>query len=103
MPRLGCSRPGFVPNLTLALLVVALGCREDASSPTAPEPPALATAATTVLAIYQLSTGDAHTCGVTTDNRAYCWGVNGNGRLGDGTTGDRRTPVAVVGGSPSGR
>jgi alpha-tubulin suppressor-like RCC1 family protein len=98
MPRLGCSRPRSVRNLPLALLVVALGCREDASSPTAPEPPALATAATTALAIYQLSAGDAHTCAVTTDNRAYCWGVNLYGTLGDGTTGDRRTPVAVVGG-----
>src|SRR5512133_1539824 len=101
MPGLGCTRPRFVPNLPLAFLLVALGCREDASSPTEPEPPpTLATAATTVLAIYQLSTGDAHTCGVTTDNRAYCWGVNEYGRLGDGTTGDRLTPVAVVGGLP---
>lgn len=98
MPRLGCTRPGFVPNLPLALLVLVLGCREDATSPTAPEPPALAAAATTALAFYQLSTGDAHTCGVTTDHRAYCWGDNQYGRLGDGTTVDRLTPVAVVGG-----
>lgn len=101
MPRLGHARFRFVPTLPLAFLLVALGCREDASSPTAPEPPAaLATAATTVLAIYQLSTGDAHTCGVTTDNRAYCWGVNDYGSLGDGTTSERHTPVAVVGGLP---
>ncbi|MFL5489795.1 MAG: RCC1 domain-containing protein, partial [Gemmatimonadales bacterium] len=46
----------------------------------------------------QVIPGWAHTCGVTTSNRAYCWGVNLYGRLGDGTTSDRLTPVAVVGG-----
>src|SRR4051794_10448975 len=94
------TRPRFVPSLPLALLVVALGCGEEATSPTAPEAPPLATAATAALAIYQLSTGDAHACGVTTGNRAYCWGVNDYGRLGDGTTSERHTPVAVVGGLP---
>jgi alpha-tubulin suppressor-like RCC1 family protein len=52
-----------------------------------------------------LSTADAdelgghHTCGVTTDHAAYCWGSNGGGELGDGTTGlPHNAPVAVVGG-----
>jgi alpha-tubulin suppressor-like RCC1 family protein len=38
-----------------------------------------------------------HTCGVTTDYRAYCWGENLAGQLGDGTITNRSTPVAVVG------
>jgi alpha-tubulin suppressor-like RCC1 family protein len=38
-----------------------------------------------------------HTCGVTRDNRAYCWGQNGSGQLGDGTHTHRSTPVAVLG------
>jgi alpha-tubulin suppressor-like RCC1 family protein len=100
MPRIGSMRPRFVPTLPLAVLLVALGCREDATSPTAPESPAALATATTAPVFYQLSTGDAHTCGVTTDNRAYCWGVNNYGRLGDGTTSERLTPVAVVGGLP---
>ena len=36
-----------------------------------------------------------HTCAVTTDNLAYCWGRNTMGQLGDNTTTQRTTPVAV--------
>jgi formylglycine-generating enzyme required for sulfatase activity/alpha-tubulin suppressor-like RCC1 family protein len=42
--------------------------------------------------------GYGNTCGLTTSGAAYCWGSNGNGGLGDGTTTDRSTPVAVSGG-----
>ena len=45
----------------------------------------------------QVSAGIYHTCGVTTDDRAYCWGNNLSGQLGDGTNVDRSTPVAVAG------
>ena len=46
----------------------------------------------------QISAGVDHTCGVTTDDRAYCWGRNDYGQLGDGTTESKLTPVAVGGG-----
>jgi alpha-tubulin suppressor-like RCC1 family protein len=39
-----------------------------------------------------------HTCGVTLGHSAYCWGLNDNGQLGDGTTINRLTPVAIAGG-----
>jgi alpha-tubulin suppressor-like RCC1 family protein len=45
-----------------------------------------------------LSAGDSYTCGVTSAGAAYCWGFGGDGELGDGTTTQRLTPVAVQGG-----
>jgi alpha-tubulin suppressor-like RCC1 family protein len=41
-----------------------------------------------------------HSCAVTVDNQAYCWGRNHRGQLGDGTTTDRSTPVPVSGPTP---
>jgi alpha-tubulin suppressor-like RCC1 family protein len=41
----------------------------------------------------------SHSCGLTTDNRAYCWGDSGFGELGnDITDGNVKSPVAVAGG-----
>jgi alpha-tubulin suppressor-like RCC1 family protein len=91
----------LVPVLAPALMVAALGCREDAESPTAPEAePALDVTPAQALSFRQISAGTVHTCGVTSDNRAFCWGTNFGGALGDGTPApvQRLTPVAVAGG-----
>ncbi len=45
-----------------------------------------------------LAAGSFHSCGLTSDGRAYCWGANAEGELGDGTTTRRGTPTAVAGG-----
>lgn len=42
--------------------------------------------------------GQGHTCGLLADGRAFCWGENSEGQLGDSTTVDRTTPVPVAGG-----
>jgi alpha-tubulin suppressor-like RCC1 family protein len=42
--------------------------------------------------------GEYHTCGLTPGGAAYCWGNNQYGELGDGTTSQRTSPVAVSGG-----
>jgi alpha-tubulin suppressor-like RCC1 family protein len=44
-----------------------------------------------------LSAGALHSCAVTAAGAARCWGENGAGQLGDGSTGDRLLPVAVRG------
>lgn len=42
-----------------------------------------------------VAAGNTHTCAVTTTGRAYCWGDNGTGQLGDGGTQSRGAPAAV--------
>ncbi len=44
----------------------------------------------------ELSAGQTHTCARSASSAVVCWGQNGNGELGDGTTANRPTPVAVV-------
>lgn len=76
-------------TLGLLLLVGALGCQDDAESPSAPQTEAaLATGATGPLLFRQVSAGGSVACGVTTDNVAYCWSV----------TNDPYIPAAVPGG-----
>lgn len=47
--------------------------------------------------VISLAAGFYHTCAVTADGGAYCWGTNNDGQLGDGTTIHRTTPVGVSG------
>src|SRR4051794_35327875 len=76
---------GLGASLVLTLLVSTLGCREDAESPTGPAADLATT--TAPLAFGQISVAgllDPFTCAVTTDARAYCWGLNTWGQLGIG-------------------
>ncbi|MBU1410317.1 DUF4215 domain-containing protein [Myxococcota bacterium] len=41
--------------------------------------------------------GGGQTCAIKSDGSAWCWGFNGDGRLGDGTFTDRSRPVQVTG------
>lgn len=40
--------------------------------------------------------GGYHSCGLTVAGPAYCWGFNGDGRLGDGTTANGESPRRVA-------
>ncbi|MFP3915715.1 MAG: S-layer homology domain-containing protein [Actinomycetota bacterium] len=52
--------------------------------------------------VTQISAGQHHTCAVTSGGRAYCWGFNLFGRLGDGTLEDRSMAVPVRNAADSG-
>ena len=45
----------------------------------------------------QIDAYSGSTCGLTDNGTIWCWGSNGNGQLGDGTTTDRDYPVQVSG------
>ena len=45
----------------------------------------------------QLTAGEGHTCGRTVGGGLLCWGFNGLGQLGTGTTTDRSIPAPVAG------
>ncbi len=44
-----------------------------------------------------LTAGSQHTCALTPDSRAYCWGAGSSGQLGIGETSSRDLPTPVAG------
>src|SRR5438876_93683 len=53
--------------------------------------------ATGVSAATAIEAGSFHTCARLDDGTVRCWGLNDSGQLGDGTTTNALTPVAVAG------
>lgn len=49
------------------------------------------------LQVTKIAAGLSHTCAITTEGAAKCWGSNAYGFLGNGTTSASSTPVAVAG------
>jgi alpha-tubulin suppressor-like RCC1 family protein len=49
----------------------------------------------TFCTVASVAAGGSQTCAVTTAGSLRCWGANGAGQLGDGTTNDRAAPAAV--------
>ena len=72
-----------------------LGDGTTASSTTAVRVPDL-DADVQSIAVSDNYTGREHTCAIAV-GQAWCWGYNGDGELGDGTTTSRTQPVAVHG------
>ncbi len=45
----------------------------------------------------QIAVGDGFACALIDDGSVYCWGLNSNGQLGNGSTDDSPVPVQVTG------
>ncbi len=85
----------IAPPLISTVAIALLACWDNAEPPTASEIlPGSSASALAPFRFRQVSVGEGHTCGVTTDNVAYCWG---SGPLGNGTVGASTVPVAVAG------
>ena len=52
--------------------------------------------------VTAMTTGDSHSCAIVTGGEVRCWGYNGKGQLGDGTTSRRVLPVPVLATSGNG-
>jgi alpha-tubulin suppressor-like RCC1 family protein len=48
-------------------------------------------------AALEITAGGLHTCGLKTDHTTWCWGANGDGQLGDGTTDTHASPAPILG------
>ena len=66
-------------------------------------PVAVTGGALTGKTVTNITAGGDHTCAVLSDGTAACWGNNNHGQLGDGTTTNSTTPVAVAGGALAGK
>jgi len=67
-------------------------CWGSRASDSVPEPMASG------LGLVEISAGRFHTCGRTSAGALYCWGLNDQGQLGNGTMTFSGTPVPVTGG-----
>lgn len=87
----GSLRNGNLSGLAVTLFLIGIvGCGgEDFTGPTAPDG---------AIRFESVTSGYFHSCGLTPDGRAYCWGGNTWGTLGDGSRTASNRPVAVAGG-----
>ena len=96
--RIACLLTAFM--LLPALLVIApvASVRSIELASKAPGTPQADSPAAALTGVRTVATGGSHTCVINqSDGSVSCWGANGSGQLGDGTSGGRDLPVKPVG------
>ena len=92
------SRPsspaGRAAALVAAILLATAGTGGLGSAPASAAP---TNAASVPVAPGLLAAGNGHSCAVAAGGSVKCWGLNGDGELGDGTTTSASTAVPVTG------
>ncbi|MDR2154578.1 MAG: hypothetical protein LBE78_06085, partial [Burkholderiaceae bacterium] len=85
--------------LALALLPLAAGASANTGLDAARGDTAAVTGSVLAprqpLTFTQISANANHSCAIAANGQAYCWGANNSGQLGNGTTADSPSPVAV--------
>jgi alpha-tubulin suppressor-like RCC1 family protein len=51
--------------------------------------------------VAEVAVGTSHTCARQTDGSLWCWGLNSDGQLGDGTTDGKSSPVLIMSLAPT--
>jgi alpha-tubulin suppressor-like RCC1 family protein len=87
----------FRLSLALFLLGGLAACGSESDSPTGPQAAVASAAAEAGFFLDQVTAGGFHSCGLSADGRAWCWGLGNFGELGTGDTASHRRPVAVAG------
>jgi alpha-tubulin suppressor-like RCC1 family protein len=101
------GKANLVAVVVLALAAACSSGNDDNASTTTAATATSSTTATTAVEkatstttpegfeVIDIVAGDQHACGLTEDGKAWCWGYNRFGQLGDGTNDDSNVPVAV--------
>ena len=83
-------------GFTLFLGVALLSCAPKANQSTNTLEPAASNVLVLSTGLHQISAGFQFTCGLTPTGKAYCWGRNEEGQLGNNSTTNSSVPVMVA-------
>lgn len=91
------------PSVTFALIgVLVAACAEPTATPRSlpAQDPSFILTASEAFGAIQIAANQNHACAITRVQRAYCWGGNSDGQIGNGATGTNVTSPARVAEAP---